>query len=92
MSKTLAEKHAKLDKKPNKVVASVKNAVNEANILLRNIEQFVEAVCLLILAYAGYFTAFNVTLRNEYQYVLMFAAVLIGMRGSLLVIKSINKK
>lgn len=79
-------------KTPNKVVANVKNAVKEANNLLRNIEQFIEAVCLLILAYAGYWTAFNVSLRNEYKYVLMFAAILIGMRGSLLLVHSINKR
>lgn len=80
------------EKTPNKVVANVKNAVKEANNLLRNIEQFIEAVCLLILAYAGYWTAFNVSLRNEYKYVLMFAAILIGMRGSLLLVHSINKR
>lgn len=78
--------------KENKVVANVKSAVEEANQLFKNIEQFVEAVCLLILAYAGYWTAFNVPLRNEYKYVLMFAAILIGLRGSLLLIQRINKK
>ena len=79
-------------KKPNKAVASVKNAVSEANNLIKNIELFVEAVCLLVLAYAGYWTAFNVPLRNEYKYVLMFAAILIGLRGSILLVQRINKK
>lgn len=83
---------SKQEKTPNKVVVSVKNAVNEANTLLKNIELFIEAVCLLILAYAGYWTAFNVPLRNEYKYVLMFAAVLIGLRGSILLVQRINKK
>lgn len=83
---------SKENKTPNKVVASVKNAVNEVNTLLKNIELFVEAVCLLILAYAGYWTAFNVSLRNEYKYVLMFAAILIGLRGSILLVQRINKK
>ena len=79
-------------KTPNKVVANVKNAVSEANNLLKNIELFIEAVCLLILAYAGYWTAFNVSLRNEYKYVLMFAAILIGLRGSILLVQRINRK
>jgi hypothetical protein len=79
-------------KKPNKAVASVKNAVSEANNLIKNIELFVEAVCLLVLAYAGYWTAFNVPLRNEYKYVLMFAAILIGLRGSILLVQRINKR
>jgi len=83
---------SKENKTPNKVVANVKNAVSEANQLLKNIEQFVEAVCLLILAYAGYWTAFNVPLRNEYKYVLMFAAILIGLRGSMLLVQRINKR
>jgi hypothetical protein len=78
--------------KPNKAVSSVKNAISEANQLLKNIELFVEAVCLLVLAYAGYWTAFNVPLRNEYKYVLMFAAILIGLRGSILLVQRINKK
>lgn len=86
MSKELKEKT------PNKAVASVKNAISEANTLLKNIELFVEAVCLLILAYAGYWTAFNVSLRNEYKYVLMFAAILIGLRGSILLVQRINKR
>lgn len=80
------------DKKPNKVVSSVKNAVAEANTLMKNIELFIEAICLLILAYAGYWTAFNVPLRNEYKYVLMFAAILIGLRGSILLVQRINKR
>ena len=80
------------DKKPNKVVANVKNAVAEANTLMKNIELFIEAICLLILAYAGYWTAFNVPLRNEYKYVLMFAAILIGLRGSILLVQRINKR
>jgi hypothetical protein len=75
-----------------KILEQVKKTWKEAGQLLSNIEQFVEAVCLLILAYSGYWTAFNVSLRNEYKYVLLFAAILIGMRGSLLLIKSINKK
>ena len=79
-------------KTPNKVVANVKNAVSEANNLLKNIELFIEAVCLRILAYAGYWTAFNVSLRNEYKYVLMFAAILIGLRGSILLVQRINRK
>ncbi len=83
---------SKENKTPNKVVTQVKNAVNEANNLLKNIELFVEAVCLLILAYAGYWTAFNVSLRNEYKYVLMFAAILIGLRGSILLVQRINRK
>lgn len=79
-------------KTPNKVVASVKNAITEANNFLRSIERFVEAVCLLILSYAGYWTAFNVPLRNEYKYALMFAAVLVGLRGSIEFLKHINRK
>lgn len=78
--------------KDNKVVNSFKNAVTEANNFLKNIERFVEAACLLVLAYAGYWTAFNVSLRNEYKYALMFSAVLVGLRGSIEFLKHINKK
>jgi hypothetical protein len=80
------------DKTPNKVIASVKNAVKETNNFLKSIERFVEAVCLLILSYAGYWTAFNVPLRNEYKYALLFAAIVVGMRGAIEFFKHINKR
>lgn len=78
--------------KVTKAKDSVKTAYNEANNLLRNIEHFIEATCLLILAYAGYWTSFNVELRNEYKYPLLFAAILIGLRGSVEFLRHINKK
>lgn len=79
-------------KTPNKVVANVKNAVEEANNFIKNTERFVEAACLLVLAYAGYWTAFNVPLRNEYKYALLFAAIVVGMRGAIEFFKHINKR
>lgn len=78
--------------KENKVFTSVKNAVNEANTLLRNTEKFIEAASLLIVSYSAYWTAFNVPLRNEYKYALLFAAVLIGLRGATEFLRHINKK
>ena len=83
---------SKENKTPNKVVAQVKNAIGEANNFLKNTERFIEAACLLVLAYAGYWTAFIVSLRNEYKYALMFAAIVVGMRGAIEFFKHINKR
>lgn len=76
----------------NKALQAFKNAVKETNQFIKNTERFVEAACLLILAYAGYWTAFNVELRNEYKYTLLFAAIVVGMRGATEFLRHINKK
>lgn len=78
--------------KISNITSSVKKAWNEAGNLLANIEHFVEAACLLVLAYAGYWTSFNVDLRTEYKWTLLFAAIVVGMRGAVEFIKHINKK
>ncbi len=78
--------------KINTITTAVKTAWNEAGNLLKNTEHFVEAACLLVLAYAGYWTAMNVELRTEFKWVLLFSATLVGMRGAIEFIKHINKK
>lgn len=83
---------SKESKTPNKVVTNVKNAIKETSQFIKNTERFIEAACLLVLAYAGYWTAFNVDLRNEYKYALLFSAILVGMRGSVEFFKHINRK
>lgn len=75
-----------------KLTTGVKNAIQEANNFLKNTERFVEAASLLVLAYAGYWSAFNVDLRNEYKYSLLFAAVVVGLRGATEFLRHINKR
>ena len=75
-----------------KVLEQIKTTYKEAGNLVKNIEHFVEAACLLVLAYAGYWTSFNVDLRTEYKWTLLFAAIVVGMRGAIEFIKHINKK
>lgn len=74
------------------LIEKFKNAWKEAGNLLKNTEAFVEAVCLLILAYAGYWMVFNVELRREYQWAVLFASLVVGLKGAYLFIKHINGK
>lgn len=78
--------------KVSNITSAVKKSWSEGGKLLSNTEHFVEATCLLVLAYAGFWTAQNVDLRTEYKWVLLFAAVIVGMRGAIEFIKHINKK
>lgn len=58
----------------------------------QNFTRLVEAICLLIVAGFGFWGAYNVPLRTEYKYAILFASVVIALRGAVEFLRHLNKR
>lgn len=81
------------DKKPNKAVASVKNAINEVQRITKRLEELVITLSLFVLVYTGFWVAFEVQLSAEYlRYVLMFSSFMVSLLALGLFVKHLRNE
>jgi preprotein translocase subunit Sss1 len=57
----------------------------------KNFEQLIQAISLMIVSGFAVWGAYNCPMRKEYQYVLLFAATVIGMRGAFEFLQHLDK-
>lgn len=81
----------KTEKKPNKVKKTVSETTKATGRVVRNGENFVQAVALLVLAGFAYVQVKDVT--NDVLYFAVLASlIIVGLRGTYEVIKFLNKE
>lgn len=81
----------KKEKKPSKVKAKAAETVQTTGRVVRNGENFVQAVALLILAGFAYVQVKEVT--NDVLYFAVLASlIIVGLRGSYEIIRFLNKE
>lgn len=85
-------KREKKTKDTPSVWSKVKTAYSDAQNVLKNLEHFVEAVSLLLVAGFSYWAASRVGISHWSELTFKFASIVIGLRGASEFIKTLNKR
>ena len=81
----------KTEKKPNKVKAKATETVQTTGRVVKNAENFVQAVSLLVLAGFAYSQLKEVS-NDVLYYAVLASLIIVGLRGSYEVIRFLNKE
>lgn len=76
--------------KPNKAKETVKNTVSTTARVVKNAEQLIQSIALLVVAVFAYTEAKTIT-NDIWYYIVMFALIVVGVRATYEFLKFLNK-
>lgn len=85
-------KREKKSKDTPSIWSRVKQVYTDSTNVLKNLEHFVEAVSLLMVAGFTYWASSRVGISNWSVLVFQFASIVIGIRGGWELLKQMNKR